>query len=44
MEKFGAVRKAVPTPNPELASRWHINKSAQYTSAGAYTRPRKSST
>ena len=25
------MRKAVPDVNPNLASRWHINKSAQYT-------------
>ena len=31
IEKFGAVRKAVPDVNPDLASRWHVNKSAQYT-------------
>ena len=31
IEKFGATRKAVPTPNPGRASRWKINKSAQYT-------------
>jgi len=31
IERFGAVRKAVPDVNPNLASRWHINKSAQYT-------------
>ena len=31
IQRFGAVRKATPTPNPQLASRWKINKSAQYT-------------
>ena len=31
IERFGAVRKSTPTPNPQLASRWKINKSAQYT-------------
>ena len=31
IEKFGATRKAVPTPNPGRASRWKINKSAKYT-------------
>ena len=31
IERFGATRKATPTPNPDRASRWKINKSAQYT-------------
>ncbi|MDA9261544.1 hypothetical protein N9P82_00595 [bacterium] len=31
IDKFGAVRKAVPSENPRLADRWNINKSAQYT-------------
>ena len=31
IDRFGAVRKAVPTPNPNLSSRWKINKSAEYT-------------
>ena len=31
IERFGATRKATPTPNPGRASRWKINKSAQYT-------------
>jgi NAD(P)H-flavin reductase/rubredoxin len=31
IEEFGAVRKASPSVNPGNASRWKINKSAQYT-------------
>jgi ferredoxin-nitrite reductase len=31
IERFGATRKATPTTNPGRASRWKINKSAQYT-------------
>ncbi len=31
IDKFGAVRKAVPSENPRYADRWKINKSAQYT-------------
>ena len=31
VEEFGAVRKATPSANPQNASRWKINKSAQYT-------------
>ena len=31
IDQFGATRKATPTPNPGRASRWKINKSAQYT-------------
>ena len=31
VERFGAIRKATPTANPGNASRWKINKSAQYT-------------
>ena len=27
IERFGATRKATPTPNPDRASRWKINKS-----------------
>ena len=31
IEKFGATRKTAPSENPNHASRWKINKSAQYT-------------
>ncbi|MDA9098096.1 ferredoxin--nitrite reductase [bacterium] len=31
VEEFGAVRKATPSVNLQNASRWKINKSAQYT-------------